>query len=351
MRGGGRDFNAYYKAGERLLQGTPFYVDELDYAFKYAPITVLPFGVVALLPHSVARWLYCLLHWAIACAIPWLLWGLLRGRADPNVFWTGVAVAFLGSARFVDGEFRDSNFGLFVTIGLILSAYLAQLPRGGFLSPLAMALSACAKVHSLVCLAVLRWSDRRTLRALLVAGAVLLLVPNPWLWPKWWEQMQVSAKYQFVTAQGFTLQGFFPFASAFLGWESRSLVALLLALPFGLWAFWRLPRFTLEASRREPAALFFAAALWVLWALMSSPLPWQHTYSTLWAVLPTAWALATKGERRAIFGLAAFLGLSPRDLVGNAVFAFLESHQSVFVAILILWVLCVRIAARYKVTS
>ncbi len=351
QRGGGRDFNAYYKAGERLLQGNPFYVDEVDYAFKYAPITVLPFGGVALLPHSVARWAYCFVHWAIACAIPWLLWGLLRTRAPSGTFWTGVAVAFLGSARFVDGEFRDSNFGLFVTMGLILSAYLVPRRRGTFLTPLAVALSVCAKVHSLVCLTVFRWRDRRTFQALALAGAVLVLIPNPWLWLKWWEQMRVTAKYQFVTAQGFTLQGFFPLASTFLGWESRSLIALSLAVPFGLWAFWRLPRFSLAEAARDPVRLFFASALWVLWALMSSPLPWQHTYSILWAIIPIAWVFATRYERRAILGLAVFLGLSPRDLVGDAIFVALESHQSVFLAILALWVLCVRIASRYKISQ
>ncbi len=348
VRGGGRDFNAYYKAGERLLQGSAFYVDELDYAFKYAPITVLPFGARALGPQSVARWIYCLLHWSLACAIPVGLWGLLRSRTDAKTFWTGVAVAFLGSARFIDGEFRDSNFGLFVTSGLIASAYLILRPRFAWAAPLALAVSSAAKVHSLVCLITFRLRDPRTLRALILAAVILLFIPNPLLWPKWWEQMQLTAKYQSVTAQGFTLQGFFPLAARFLGWDARSLVSLVLAAPFALWAFLRLPRFSLAQAGRQPVLFFFTATLWVLWALMSSPLPWQHTYTLLWAIFPTAWVLASSGERKWLLGLAAFLGLSPRDLVGQRAFEIIESNQGVFLAILIVWVLCVRIASRYK---
>ncbi len=334
-KGNGLDFAAYYKAAQRALEGESFYVDEASYAFKYAPVTISYFIPFGLLPYSTARWSYAFLHTIAALLIPWLLLRLIPKNVEP--FW-GLFFALLASFRFIDGEFRDSNVGLFVALSLLLGTLLLRNARFKSFGPVVIALGAVVKVHSLLgALAFEARNDPPTRRALFLSGFILFLIPSPLLWISWWEQMRATAVYTTFSPANFTLQGFYPFSAYFLGLNPLSHICLLTALPFGLLAWKLLPRFSLDSAAKDLVRFFLTLGSWVLLGLMSSPLPWQHTYSFIWAVFPLAYWTAKPKRKLVLAGIALFLAITPRDIIGNVAFSWLESRQSVFFAILIFW--------------
>jgi len=342
-RGNGWDFFAYYKAALRWSQGGDIYTREAHYAFKYGAITAALFTPFAWFSYTTARWIFASLHLITALLLPWAVWRLawrdpaLKARLTPFTFPAMVGLGFLAGFRFVDAEFRASNVGLFITAAFVGAAWLGSLLGWARLSPLLLGLGAVVKVHTLVVLAVFRWNDRRTLLALLGTVLALWLIPHPLSWWRWWEQMTAPEVAMHLTAERHNIQGFFIFANRFFGWDAGDLRCGVLAVPFGLWAWWRLPRFRLGDIPFQPAAFLLTVLAWALLAWMASPLPWQHTYSLLWVMVPLAWVQASAPGRKRIFWLALFLGLTPRDIVGKQLFLWLEGNQSVFLAILGFW--------------
>jgi hypothetical protein len=350
----GLDFGAYYKAATRFAEGKPFYIFEGEYAFKYAPLTIWYFSPFALLSYTPARWLYALLHFAVAV---WIPWGIFRvfskeykeARALP---WrSALLMGFLGSFRFVDGEFRDSNFGLFVYSAVVASALVVSRERSRWAAPLILSLGAVTKVHSLIGLAAFRLTDRKTLLAIAFALLVLAFFPSPWLWLDWWAQLSNTGNVIPLSPQNYNLQGIYPFAMRFLDWDAHSHRCLVLALPLALLAFRKLPRFSLGEAHRAPSHFLLTSSVWILLGVMASPLPWQHTYAVLWGILPIAFLLANHTERILLTSLSLFLCFSPRDLVGVPVQQFLEFNQSVFFAVLGIWFTALKIANRCVLAS
>lgn len=334
-KGNGLDFFAYYKAADRALSLRPFYVDEADYAFKYAPISLLYFVPFGFLPYTAARWLYALLHLTAALLLPYLGWKLFTRKPAP--FW-GVFWGFVASARFVDGEFRDSNFGLFIALFLVGGTLLLRNPHRRWLAPTVMSLGAVVKFHSLLGVLAFRFrTDPKTRGTVGLAGLILLLVPSPLLWFKWWDQMQLTARYTHFSPESFTLQGFYPFSAYFLGLDPLSHLCLLTAVPFGVLAYFLLPRFSIDEAGEDPVSFFLTLGSWVLFGLLCSPLPWQHTYSFLWILFPVAFWAANPRQKAILIFLALCLGLTPRDLIGTQAFSWLESRQSVFLTLWMFW--------------
>ncbi len=344
LRGDGRDFTAYYKAANRLLSGEAFYVFEGGYAFKYAPLTVFYFIPFAWLPFEWARWAYALVHLSAAILVPVLAWRLV---AKSPAFLAGLVCAVLGAFRFVDGEFRASNIGMFLNLALLTAALVQTAPRR-YWGPFVLALGAVIKIHSLVAFFAYRLRDRRTAWVMGGVLSFLILIPSPHYWFAWAAQMRNTQGVMPLTPGNLNLQGFFPFAMQFFGWDGHSEKCFLLAAPFAIVAAKVLPRFSIDEAGRYPSLFFRTASAWVWLALMSSPLPWQQTYSLLWAVLPVMWCFASKGERIWIASLCIFLGASNRDIIGVRICTFLETNQSVFIALLILWGLLLRQVTREK---
>ncbi|MBY0370090.1 DUF2029 domain-containing protein [bacterium] len=342
-RAGAQDFSAYYSAVGRFLSGQAFYVDERIYAYKYAPITILYFLPFHFFDLGTARALFTLLQLAAVLACPFLLSRVLRA---PTLGW-GLFLGFLASLRFVDGEFRAGNCGIWVVFGCLVAALCLRNARSRFWGPLVQGLSVVVKVHALVSFVSFRWEkDRRTFLALGATALVLLFIPNPLLWPAWWTQLQETGKYAVFRDSDLNLQGFYAWGSRFLRWDPTSHRSLLLALPFGLWAFAKLPRFTLDEAGKHTGVFFLTISCWLLWASLSSPLPWQHTYSGMWVFFPLSWHYATRRERGLLAVIALVIALTPVDIIGRPLATPFESHQGIFACLLAFWILLVQQASR-----
>jgi hypothetical protein len=60
-----------------------------------------------------------------------------------------------------------------------------------------------------------------------------------------------------------------------------------------------------------------------------------------------SWVAANTREKRWLFGLALFLGLSPQGIIGRQASLWIEMHHSVFAAILVFWVILLGQARRW----
>jgi hypothetical protein len=142
------------------------------------------------------------------------------------------------------------------------------------------------------------------------------------------------------------LQGFYPLAILHLGFAQFTFWPLLLALPFALWAFLKLPRFSLDEVKTSPHKFLLSVSVWVLLGFLASPLPWQYTYSIIWILIPLAWVYASSLERKFLIGISLFLGLTPQAIIGKSNSMWLEQHQSIFGTILILWIILMKQSQR-----
>jgi len=353
LNGTGWDFQAYYKAAGRLLQGNTPYLYERDFSYKYAPIASVPFTVFHLFSYDIARWIYAALHAIIAIVSPYLLFKILerdprlkiKQRAETYCF--GILISFLGTFRFLDSEFHVSQVGLWITVTLLLGTLsLTRLPKriwNSRLGILLLALGAIVKIHTLTIFSMFlkKNSPKTYLWAFGILGVTILL-PNPLWWMDWYRHMNRSQFDLPMDMSSVNLQGIYSFAVLKLGMDQFSIWPLTLAIPLLLFAFIKLPRFSLEEIPLKPHSFLLTLCSWVLLSYLISPLPWQYTYSIAWVIVPLLWITSERIERRFIVGIALFLGLSPQGIIGKAASVWLEQQQSIFFAMLLIWILLLR---------
>ncbi len=362
LAGDGYDFQAYYKAAGRWLAGTSPYVYEKAFAYKYAPVVVLPFTFFHAFSYDVARWVYTLLHIALALTLPFALHHYLRQDSRLNLkvhsrrYATGLVVSFVATLRFVDGEFQVSQIGLWIIGGplggllLLQRAYHSAFYRA--LGLALMSLASLVKVHTaLAFLSFAKWRSWKTWAW--VAGVYLLvaLLPDPRMWLDWARQMRETTYDLPIRGDANNLQGFYPVAVLRFGMNQFGFAPLLLALPMAIFAFVATGRHSLEDLRTHPSSLLLSLSSWILLGFMASPLPWQYTYSILWVLIPLSWVCATTLERKVILAVSLFLGLSTQALIGKSNSQWIENHHSVFAALLIFWTVLTLQAARWRPRS
>lgn len=353
LNGAGWDFQAYFKAAGRILQGQSPYLYEKDFSYKYAPVIALPFTFFHLFSYEIARWVWAAFHAGVALACPYVLYKVLE--RDPHLgiskrvedFSFGILVSFMGTFRFIDSEFHVSQIGLWITMLLLLGAlclsYAEHSPGLTRLGLVLLSFGALVKIHTIALFAVfLKWRSPKTY---LSAGGILFLIallPNPAWWLEWVEHMKRSTRDLPMDMSSVNLQGFYPLAVLHLGMDQFSYWPLLLAAPFGILAFWKLPRLSLQEIPSQPHVFLLTISVWTLLGFMASPLPWQYTYCIAWVLIPLSWVTATRFERRVLIGLALFLGLTPQGIIGKQVSMLIEQHQSIFAGMFIIWILLLR---------
>ncbi|HVJ63714.1 MAG TPA: glycosyltransferase 87 family protein [Bdellovibrionota bacterium] len=352
--GTGWDFNAYYKAGERVLRGESAYVAESDFAYKYGPASLLPFLFFQLFSFDVARWIYCILHASIALAIPLLNLKILRRAGNglmPNsrdYFWA-LVVGFAASLRFVDGEFQVSQVGLWIyaaTASAVLLAVSNSRPLR-YVGSALLALVSVTKIHSSIAwLTLSRHAMRKSNLWLFVPLVIVLLLPNPSWWLDWARQMKETTPFLPMVPSAVNRQGFFGAAYMVLGWSDKGLGPWALSLPAMAYAFFRLPRFSFsDLQPRDADLVSLTLSSWMLWGFMASPLPWQYTYSVLWGIFPLLWYVNQGSSRSTLTAIAVALAITPKGILGaKTSFAF-EQWQGPFWLILIAWFLLVETCA------
>ena len=308
----GRDFQAYYKAGARVLTGHHPYVFEHAYPYKYGPAAVAPFLFFQLFEYHVARWIYCLFHIFATLAIPWLNLKIISSDKKLNItgssyFWA-IVVGFAGSLRFIDGEFQTSQISLWIyaatiaAVTLLVSAKHVHRLAG----VAALAMVSQMKIHSAIMWIALsqKLFARKNLRYFWPLVLIFCL-PNPAWWLEWARQIKDTTPLLPSNLSAINRQGFFGIAVLMLRWPEYGVGPWLLSIPFAVYAFLRLPRFSIsELARRDyrlgtgATGLALTLLSWMLWGFMASPLPWQHTYSLLWGIIPLTWTLASTRQRQ-----------------------------------------------------
>jgi hypothetical protein len=359
LSGLGWDFEAYFKAAGRWLSGTTPYFYEKNFSYKYSPVMVLPFTFFHLFSYESARWIYAALHAMVALSLPCLLYSILEKdtrlhlRRKPETFATGLLVAFLGSFRFIDGEFHVSQIGLWIIwtllAGVVVLQKIGHRKWGRALGLALMSLASLVKIHSSIFfLSFLKWRSKKTWAWVGGVFVLIAMLPDPRMWLDWAEQIRRTTYDLPINETSINLQGFYPFGVVQLGLNQFSPEPLLLAVPFFIACFFFTSRYSLRDIRLSPLPVLLSISSWLLLGFMASPLPWQYTYSILWVLIPLSWVSSSSSERRALLVIALFLGLSPQGIVGKATSMWIESHHSVFFAILFFWILLLRQAHRWR---
>lgn len=362
LSGNGWDFEAYFKAAGRWLGGNSPYFYEKDFSYKYAPVIVLPFTFFHLFSYDVARWIYAAFHAAVAVSLPYLLFHILKRDTrlklgeKPEVFAMALIIAFFGSFRFIDSEFHISQIGLWIIWALLVGVWTLQRVGnrvwGRVVGLSFMSLAALTKIHSsMFFLTFLKW---RSWKTWLWVGGVFLVVaslPSPHMWLDWVEQIRRTTYDIPIHADSNNLQGFYPFAVIRLGMHQFGPQPLLLVIPFFVIALFSTSRYSLRDLGHAPLPILLSICTWLLLGFLASPLPWHYTYSILWVILPLSWVAGTPRERRWLVGITMFLGLSPQGIIGKPFSMWIENHHSVFIAILLFWLVLARQSARWRIRS
>ncbi|MBS1984584.1 MAG: DUF2029 domain-containing protein [Bdellovibrionales bacterium] len=324
----GNDFAAFFSAGQRILHGlSPFALSDAT-PYKYAPVSALLFVPFALLPYSAARLLYLGIHLLCTLALPFCLWQwlspLARRRSIDATFAWALAGALVGSLRFLDNEFTDSQVNIVSLACVLLGAQILHSARTSTREHAGAALwsfGALFKFHPL--LAGELFCTRRTRPSLWLVPPLIALLPSLAWWRDFWQlhtQKPVGDSTFSTILQGlkplFFQLGFSP--------HTQMLAYLASALVLGAAYLWWIPK-----RPAAPNAYWCALLSLLCLGTTLSPIPWQHTYVILWPALFVGLVTANAPERRRLWICALLLGLSPRGILGPLAHR-LEQAQIVF---------------------
>ena len=139
------------------------------------------------------------------------------------------------------------------------------------------------------------------------------------------------------------MQGYAPASVLLLGISPAHQAHLLPGLGVLGAVLFFVPRFEFPRDGAFDNAPALISAFWacLLFGALAAPLPWQHSYSMLFLIVPWTYLLGTHWERRILALLGMGIALSARGVIGYTASGWLEDHQSLMflitgVAILLL---------------
>lgn len=332
------DFEAFYLCASRWLQGDPIYLSSDAFPFKYPPITILFFSPLALVSIDHARWVLGLINLSACLSIPWALHYVFNNEFIPKnskqreVFLLTSFAGLMASLRFIDNEFHSKNINQLTYALIVWSLVLLKNPRNIFREFSGIFLfmfGGIFKLTPLLGLAPqsLNFKNKRYW-LLIIAALFIALIPNPFLWKNWLEQIKSTTGYFPFSDRSIYFQGFFAMGSHFMSLASRSNISMLLALPF-IGLLLMISFKTLQSTKLDSQKITLSL-LWILLSLLMNPLPWQHIYGFFWILLPALFYCDKKSQyTKHIWALCLFLALSPRSIVGAKAAYWLEVNQSI----------------------
>ena len=169
------DFNVYYRAGARVLNGEAIYrLDESSH-FLYAPIFAIMFAPFAMLPLRAAQFAWYLISAASLIAFIIGSARMLLGRDRVNASMLVIPVAL--SAVFINNNIEHGQINLPTLALIVWSIVLAEEDRA-LASGVALAVATLIKPYAaLAALFLLLESKWRPILYSIVAGIILLLAP------------------------------------------------------------------------------------------------------------------------------------------------------------------------------
>lgn len=177
------DFDVYYRAGTRVLEGSAVYrLDESSH-FLYAPVFALMFAPIAALPLKAAQLAWCLVGMAGLLAMivgtNRMIFG--RGRAIPAAL---IVVPLVLSARFVGNDVEHGQINLPTLALVIWSVAFAEEERNGWAG---LALATALLIKPYAALGALFLAIERRWKVLgwtIVSALGLLAVPALFFGPR-----------------------------------------------------------------------------------------------------------------------------------------------------------------------
>jgi hypothetical protein len=148
------DFQVYYRAAERILDGQNLYQIASDghYIFKYSPVSAVYFIPLSLLHLELAKVIYWLASSVAFCIVLILIFRM----GDPQKIISGPGrlnlmyiISFICLGAFLELEIHLGQVNLFILILLVVSAYCSRKNRP-LMSGLLLALSVFLKPFGLI---------------------------------------------------------------------------------------------------------------------------------------------------------------------------------------------------------
>ncbi|MFC2098439.1 glycosyltransferase family 87 protein [Bacteroidota bacterium] len=176
------DFQVYYRAAERILDGQNLYkiVSDGHYIFKYSPVSAVYFIPLSLLPLTVAKVIYWLASSAAFCIVLALFFRMgdplktIGGPARQNLLYL---ITFICLGAFLELEIHLGQVNIFILILLVVSAYSSRQNRP-LVSGLLLAISVFLKPFGLILFAYYLYRSKfRESIYFLLFTAVLFFLP------------------------------------------------------------------------------------------------------------------------------------------------------------------------------
>ena len=176
------DFQVYYRAAERLLDGQNLYriVSDGHYIFKYSPVSAVYFIPLSLLPLELAKVIYWLASSVAFCIVLVLIFRMgdpqktISGPGKLNLLYI---ISFICLGAFLELEIHLGQVNIFILLLLLVSAYCSLQDRP-LMSGLLLALSIYLKPFGLILFAYYLYRSKfRDSLYFLLFTAVLLVLP------------------------------------------------------------------------------------------------------------------------------------------------------------------------------
>lgn len=334
-----RDFEVYWTAGGRALQGEPLYrADDGHYQFKYLPAFATLFSPVALVSLTAARQLWFVISVAMLAALIWLSVVLLPQRRRAAGFI--VAVIVVAMAKFYGHELVLGQVNLVFGV-LVASALLALSNRQDALAGALVVTAVVVKPYAVLFLPWLLIAGRTPALITAVAGVGLVLALSALthgpaavldLHLQWWTTVTESTAPNLTNNDNVSLAGFSakwlgatPAATMLTGAGS---LGLLLLVALVVWM-----------RRGIAAAHVLEGALILTIIPLVSPQGWDYVF----LIATPAVALFANYDDRLPPALrwttwiaVATIGLSLFDLMGRERYAAFMSWSIITLCFLVL---------------
>lgn len=328
------DFGVCYKNGQRILKSeTPYRVSDGHLQYKYAPLSALAFGGLALLPYETAKIVWYYLEILLLFGSFWISHKVLPFRAKGPLFVLGLGAAVLVKLIGRELELGQVNILIIFLLTVMLAAFLKKKDTA---AGILWAVSLFFKPYALVFLPYFLLKKRIRIIASGAAATVLgLFLPvvvfgikgNQIVLKEWVSTLSMSTPGLLAVGDNASLYAIllkhFP--------DSWGIQVKFLWLAVGLGTavvfIWLMG----EAKKRNlPSPEVLEAAFLFTLIPLFSPLGWYYTY--LYALLAViiilnALPCLKPAWRYILIADLVIIGGTLREVVGKDIFRF-YTHRS-----------------------
>ncbi len=309
----GTDYEAYYRAGARALQGEDLYRNEVT-PFKYHPVVAYLFVPFAFLPFQVSKFAFFLLSFSVGALV-------YRGIQKRWGHWTTVAVLIF-MLRFHNSDFLNSQVNHLLLIFWL--GYLSLRPANWVLATFSFAVFASFKLIPFLVVVPLIFMKRyQEILGIFAWFLILSLLPvlffknGALIYLSWFDLLRETAPAPMDTL----LQSVPCALSAWVG-RFFSQPTWFLAFSYGVQVGLVAVLCAFASQAKTENQRNSAILISVLLSVLLSPMAWKHNYLLLLPVVVflldqrRIWTLVVAFVF--MTGVSAMLGPSGKDWVDQS---------------------------------